>query len=314
MKYTENTKATQSGMTLIELSVVLLVMVGLAGVAAPYVAGMADKAHDSTTAASLNALNQAFGSYKTNHNALPDKLELLTTTDGSGAVIDYLIHQDNYSTSPIFSTTDTNSNATLENIKLSLVRAGIKTVFPMNGNNAITNNIYGKVNHTFDAANTSPAAAVDLTDPVSDPKFAYVAGSGAGFWGGALSVPVDAMAYALGGSADQFDTVCHSYIAMGIGDKSTIVGKDLQSAPVLFASNGDFNPQKKYARFIGIFQVHSATPTPLEAPIKDSVTGEACADQVQPAKFLGAVADMDFGAMVGSAASQQWSTSSSRRD
>jgi hypothetical protein len=110
------------------------------------------------------------------------------------------------------------------------------------------------------------------------------------------------LAYALGGNSASYDTTCYNYIGMGIGDGNEMVGTAMQSAPVLFVPNGDFNPEKAYARYIAIFKIQ-----------KSVATASGCPDQVQPATFLGAVADMDFGALVGSAASQQWATSSKRQ-
>jgi hypothetical protein len=120
-------------------------------------------------------------------------------------------------------------------------------------------------------------------------------------WGGMGGYVSAHLAYALGGNSASYDTTCYNYIGMGIGDGNEMVGTAMQSAPVLFVPNGDFNPEKAYARYIAIFK------------IQKSVTASGCPDQVQPATFLGAVADMDFGALVGSAASQQWATSSKRQ-
>ncbi len=42
----------EAGMTLIELTVVLLVLIGLAGLALPYISGFVGKTHNATSAAS----------------------------------------------------------------------------------------------------------------------------------------------------------------------------------------------------------------------------------------------------------------------
>ena len=123
-------------------------------------------------------------------------------------------------------------------------------------------------------------------------------------WGGATVA--QQLSYAFGGTPESYQVYdgtdgCYSYIGMGIGDDSELIGKGLQSAPVLFVPNGDFNPEKAYSRFIAIFKVQAS-----ENAEKD------CSDQAQPASFVGAVANMDFGRLIGSAASQQWSSSSAR--
>jgi hypothetical protein len=238
-------------------------------------------------------LNQAIAKFKSDHNAMPERLE--TLTDASG-VISYLINRVNYS-DDLFKTTDTNTDGTAANVALSFQRAGMSTVFTNKADADVSNG-----NHTFGAPNASQA----LT---SNTSFAYVQGAGNSFWGGALSAVKDHLAYALGGNKTDYDESCYSYVAMGVGDNSELIGKGLQSAPVLFVPNGDLGPEKKYGRFIAIFKAQSNNS--WGAMMEDNVT--PCPDQIQPAEFLGVVADMDFGALVGAKASQQWSTSSARQ-
>ncbi|MFM8340774.1 MAG: type II secretion system protein [Methylomonas sp.] len=286
MKYSENTKATQSGMTLIELSVVLLVMVGLAGVAVPYVAGMADKAHDSTTGSTISQLNQTIASFRSNHNALPDRLE--TLVDASG-LYSKLISEENYQGQTFSAPIDLGTNGLL-----SLKKAGMTNVLENLTTPLMGNATYGSTNHI--------AAALESTTQVA--PVAPLA------WGD--TTVAAHLAYALGGNASNYPNAvdsavgtagaCYTYIGMGIGDDNEMVGTSMQSAPILFMPNGDMNPEKKYARYIAIFKVHTRTSY-----------DQTCPDSVQPASFVGTVASMDFGALVGSSASQQWSTSSARQ-
>jgi hypothetical protein len=122
------------------------------------------------------------------------------------------------------------------------------------------------------------------------------------------------LAYALGGNKDQYsdndvDTThatgkaaCYKYIGLGIGDNNEMIGSSMQSAPILFMPNGDMNPEKQYARFIAILKVHT-----------NAAMNSGCPDTEQPASFVGTVAAMDFKALIGSASSQQWATSSARQ-
>ena len=282
MKYTENSKATQSGMTLIELSVVLLVMVGLAGVAVPYVAGMADKAHDSTTGSTIAQLNQTIASFRSNHNALPDRLE--TLVDASG-LYSKLISQENYPGNTFGEPIELGENGLL-----SLKKAGMTQVLENLASPDQGNATYGSTNH-----NAVDLEATTLVAPVAPLA-----------WGN--TTVAGQLAYALGGNASNYPNVvdtagaCYKYIGMGIGDDNEMVGTSMQSAPILFMPNGDMNPEKKYARYIAIFKVHTRT-----------AFDQTCPDTVQPASFVGTVASMDFGALVGSAANQQFVTSTARQ-
>ena len=293
MKYTENTKATQSGMTLIELSVVLLVMVGLAGVAVPYVAGMADKAHDSTTGSTISQLNQSIASFRGNHNALPDRLE--TLVDASGALYSKLMSQENYAGATF------GNPVALGSVGLvSLKKAGLTSVLNNLSTPAQGNATFGSTDGTV----------VDVDTTVSVAPVAPLAWSQTP----ATTGVAEHLAYALGGNKDQYsdneiDTThavgkpgCYTYIGLGIGDNNEMIGSSMQSAPILFMPNGDMNPEKKYARFIAIMKVHT----------KLAYDG-TCPDTEQPASFVGTVAAMDFKALIGSASSQQWATSSARQ-
>ena len=288
MKYTENSKATQSGMTLIELSVVLLVMVGLAGVAVPYVAGMADKAHDSTTGSTISQLNQSIASFRGNHNALPDRLE--TLVDGSGALYGKLMSEVNYS-----DTTFGTPVALNDTEVVSLKKAGLTTVLNNNANS--TNATFGSTDGTVVNVEATTVKVV----PVAPLTWSQTK---------AVSGVAEHLAYALGGNVDQYldndvdtgATGCYKYIGLGIGDNNEMIGSSMQSAPILFMANGDMNPEKKYARFIAIMKVHT-----------DASWGSGCPDTEQPASFVGVVAAMDFKALIGSASSQQWATSTARQ-
>lgn len=295
MKYTENSKATQSGMTLIELSVVLLVMVGLAGVAVPYVAGMADKAHDSTTGSTISQLNQSIASFRGNHNALPDRLE--TLVDDAGDLYGKLMSEENYS-GKTFGEPAALSDAAV----VSLKKAGLTTVLNNNANS--TNATFGSTDGTV--VNVATTVKVAPVAPLT--------------WSQAKPVKgvAEHLAYALGGNVNQYldndvdtgATGCYKYIGLGIGDNNEMIGSSMQSAPILFMSNGDMNPEKKYARFIAIMKVHTNLKIFGAGGV---ITNPSCPDTEQPASFVGVVAAMDFKALIGSASSQQWATSTARQ-
>jgi len=83
VKYYTN-KARQAGMTLIELTVVLLVLIGLAGLLIPYVSGFVGKTHDSTGASNIQALNNAMARFAVeNYDDYPDKMDSLIQTDNA---------------------------------------------------------------------------------------------------------------------------------------------------------------------------------------------------------------------------------------
>ncbi|MEI6069258.1 MAG: hypothetical protein WCP96_18135 [Methylococcaceae bacterium] len=78
------TAVRQAGMTLIELSVVLLILIALASLMIPYVGGFLEKAATSTGAASTAEVYNSLAMYQTQFNAYPDNLDLLA--DAAGAI------------------------------------------------------------------------------------------------------------------------------------------------------------------------------------------------------------------------------------
>lgn len=78
----------QAGMTLIELTVVLLILIGLAGLLIPYVGSFVQKTHDSTNSSNLANLNNAFIRFVASENRLPHHVDSLTNNaavTGTGA-------------------------------------------------------------------------------------------------------------------------------------------------------------------------------------------------------------------------------------
>ena len=82
--YKVKSYARQAGMTLIELSVVLLILVGLAGLLIPYVGSFTQTTHDSTNSNNVTQLNNAFLRYTSEKNRLPPHVDLLTNGVAAG--------------------------------------------------------------------------------------------------------------------------------------------------------------------------------------------------------------------------------------
>jgi type II secretory pathway pseudopilin PulG len=268
MKY-YNVKARQAGMTLIELTVVLLVLIGLAGLMIPYVSGFLSKTHDSTGTNNLARLNGNFARFQNEYMRYPDNLESLVDTSGSD-IYSKLMNPGLLGTVAV----NNDSSVAMSDARrirvMSLNRAGIQTVLD---NDASTDNA------TFNSVSPTP---VDLTTTTSDKNLAQVCGldnnpmMGTTCDGGTDPADIaNHLAKAFGGQASDYDTTCFDYIAFGVGDGTEMIGRTMNSAPVHFASNGDMGPANKYNRFIAVFKVD-----------KDNTTA-GCSTNTEPAKFIG---------------------------
>jgi len=221
VKYYTN-KARQAGMTLIELTVVLLVLIGLAGLMIPYVSGFVEKTHDSTGASNIQSLNNAMIRYSVeNYDSYPNKMDSLIQTDG--IVYSKMMNPD-----------ETGMMSYLENFTLtadeakSLTNVGITTIMQMD--EALDNATFGNT-----AAEIPVAAGA---------KVAILRGA-------VLTSLSDIMGKATDSSGNY-------YVVLGVGDDSTITGKTVADVPVHFAGRGDMSAALKYNHFVSVFEVPKA--------------------------------------------------------
>jgi len=241
-----NKIARQAGMTLIELTVVLLVLIGLAGLMIPYVSGFVGKTHDATGSSNIQQLGNAIVRYESQFGSYPDNMDSLISgvaDTAAGAVIDYTMADvmggtntalANYGLAPLDITVAMGAVSTVDadgEVCGSLAKAGINTVIDMD----VT--ATAGFNATF--ANSVDSVGAALTNTMMTTCTGLVA-----------EMPATFVADALG-----IDTTNKRYVAFGIGQNSKLVGKTLQEAPVHFAKNADMNASQAYNRFVAIFEV-----------------------------------------------------------
>jgi type II secretory pathway pseudopilin PulG len=280
----------QVGMTLIELAVVLLILIGLAGLMLPYVSGFVEKTHNSTTVDTIAELNKAVQLYKTTKWAAPNNLETLVDVGGTSL---YSKLQD----SSMLSLTASGGGASPVNAaNTALAKAGIKSVYA--NNNATTD-------ATFQSTSGSAATVTAFATSVA---LAFLNGTTAAdtFFGQLASPTADKvknqLIYAFGGSDATWDTVCTNYVVMGIGSANSMVGSTMQAVPVHFAGTGDQQPTLQYNRYVAVFAVHNGASTGT-----NTVTGKACpAEAGNAATFVGSAMIMPFPAIVGLQGAQQY--------
>jgi type II secretory pathway pseudopilin PulG len=272
--YKLNNIKRQAGMTLIELTVVLLILIGLAGLLIPYVGSFVQKTHDSTNSSNLSSLNGAVLQYLNQTNKLPNNLETLTnaTTTGTGVCPTTVTAGDVYcamlDTAMFTATTFTGTSPQLN----SFIKAGLTAVH--DDNPAATNK-------TFQAGVDPVTANADnfynavLANAIPFVKVAPVSSATATANGIATTVAAH-LALALGGHETDYDTTCNDYVAMGIGDHTKMIGTSITAAPVHFPEDATKGPTDYYNHYLAIIQVQKSIAAP-------------CSSNVQAAKFVGVV-------------------------
>jgi len=228
--------ARQAGMTLIELTVVLLVLIGLAGLLMPYVGGFVTKTHDSTGASNLSAVNRAIMQYEASYQQFPDRLDSLTNaTDG---VYTKLM-----------------GPKCLAPVQLSVAQAG---AFGMAGLDSIMQMDSATTDATFAATNGTELPVSMMTAAADQPFVAtltHLMGCNAAA-GPSMAISNTNLKGVITRKpdVDMFD-----YVVFGVGSDSSLVGKTIATAPVHFAQQGAMGPKSKYNRFGVVFEVPNAT-------------------------------------------------------
>jgi type II secretory pathway pseudopilin PulG len=262
----------QAGMTLIELTVVMLILVGLAGLLLPYVSGYLNKTHTSTGASSMAELNAAIMRYENDHMSDPNKLESLinqaaATAAASGVCTTatantiYCGIQDRNILAVTALTT-----TTLE----SLNKAGITQVLDNNADTA---------NKTF--ASTQDTATYQQTLATSTPLATVGTCQYASACGGGTAVDYH-MQTAFGGATTDYNTTCYDYFVFGVGNDSDLTGTTIASPPVHFSEDGSANAIEKYNRFLAVYQV-------------DKSNSGTCTSWTESAKFMGVAMNGSYG-------------------
>lgn len=226
------------GLTLLELVVVMVILVALAGILVPLMPGMLSRARtaeQSTNAAELVKAWQIFQTTDKNHY-FPDRLDSLA--DQSGAVYTKLPGVDvtglftvrtfTELATAVSTATDTVAAATLVDRVRSI---GIQNVYVMDSTTT---------NATFEPYGTGvtlpTAVSVDATT-----KLVQLSSTVAEV---KLNAPSDGV-----------------YVIFGIGQRSTIVGYGgIASAPIHMSDEANTNPLDRYARYGVIFNLKPSTP------------------------------------------------------
>jgi len=229
--------ARQAGMTLIELTVVLLILIGLAGLMVPYVGGFLDKTHDSTGVASMKEIDKQLLSYAAMYGGHPDGMDSLVEGSGEttpGKLVSYLMN------TMLFSAVTMDSGHVSQ-----LDSMGIQTVMDMLEAPGAGNYTFASSEAERTLVENDKLAAINammLTKSnATCPDVGGVALTGYSCLDSVLDTT---------GTADTND-----YVVFGIGNSSTMIGRTMNEAPVHFAKEGGQNAGNKYNRMLAVYEV-----------------------------------------------------------
>ena len=264
-------------MTLIELTVVLLVLVGLAGLTLPYVGSFVSKTHNSTSADSGSALYSGLSTYQVQFQGLPNGLNSLL--EGTGAFpasyLDNTFVTGATSAAPIYPATPSLTDTTNFRIYTPVTPATATA-----GNELASLNAAG-----ITKLASLPTGTVTLnTDGTYTPSGA-IAGTGATFTAEIAPATLTAASlFVSDANAAQGTDIAtalnytvpanHALIVLGVGASNAAIGKTLATVPVHFGDKGTLQPQLTYSRFLAAVDVDKsvgsgtvANPSPKAAKI-----------------------------------------------
>ncbi|WP_254510181.1 type II secretion system protein [Anatilimnocola floriformis] len=216
---------TRRGLTLIELVVVLLVLAALAGMLVPVVQNMVQKSHGSAGATNIGEIAKAIGLFESQTGRHPDNFDALY--DGTNLVI----------TAGSGLTAAAIDDDDLE----SLNTIGIKAYMVHD-----------------------PATTNKTFEPYALTAVPTVLASGS-----QVAILSAANVQALGLQPTVLRTATTEpasspvkYIAFGVGQRTTTIGKTMLDAPVHFPEAGE-NPLTTYSRFLAIYAIPRVGPARL---------------------------------------------------
>ncbi|WP_442497253.1 type II secretion system protein [Methylobacter sp. sgz302048] len=266
-----NNMTRQAGMTLIELTVVLLILIGLAGLLVPYVGSFTQTTHDSTNSNNLTQLNNAMGRYITDKNHLPQHMDTLINSAAATAAA-----------------TGSCTGAALNAVYCGLANPALFTAVPYAAatdlipvESIVKSGISMAVQNNPDVANKTFGTSTGMIGLEGSGMMAF---TGTQYFAAVAAVGTgtieEHLAKALGRDPMVYNSTCYDYIAMGLGDNNELVQSTAASSPVFFPQDATMGPTERYAHFIAILQVD-----------KDNSTA-GCSGTTEKAKFLGVVANV----------------------
>ncbi|HWA98388.1 MAG TPA: hypothetical protein VG713_07845 [Pirellulales bacterium] len=248
----------KTGLTLIELVVVLVVLIALAGLVLPRVGNMFSQANSATDASIIADMNKAISTFETRYGQAPNGWDgILTGPNGSF----YPNLHPNLQTSqgtataggPILTTT-----ALTDTQLASLNKAGITFLHYNND----SNNATGRPSDsgTAWAMLASGTSVASLFVPTTSTSPAWTA-HGSTFPDRAFNInPFNA------GATDTF-------VVFGVGQPCSLRGASIQDSPIVQGAT----PTKYYARMLAVYHIPGPTAS-MSDPFAAQFVGTFCPD------------------------------------
>jgi type II secretory pathway pseudopilin PulG len=237
MKREIHNSVGRTGLTLVELIVVLTILIALGAILVPLLPNMVSRSHDASSATNIGEISKQVQTYNQLYFSYPNNLDnLVDAAAGSSTLLPTLAGGGNLNGMVVAQTLTAAQATALNNI-------GITSFAKLTGTAA-----NGTANWSptfFPYTTTAPnlPANVTLISPANLPSVAVLTGTtavgGTPAVGTGLSIGVAKLGLSPSGT----------YVVLGFGSANSAVGKVVQECPVHFPDQQTINPATTYQRY-----------------------------------------------------------------
>ncbi len=228
------------GLTLIELVVVLLVLIALAGILIPQLSGFVNRSHTAAASTNLGEIQKAFTLYEAKFlNGYPSGYDLPLLRTGS--IPPYLQGDALTAITP----------GDLTGVQSASLRdGGIKVANYMRPESDFTTS---GLSRTFDVTDQTIASA---GDPLAVPPVPPTLAGAVLYDGTASSKTIAVLDPAIARRELGLADAGEIYVAFGIGRNCTAIGKVMADAPVHF---DQVDPKEVYSRYFAVYAIPTSS-------------------------------------------------------
>lgn len=233
----------RGGLTLMELIVVMMILVALAGIIIPMLPSMLTRAHVATHTTNVTEAAKLILTYQATHPGFPDQWDSMT--DGTTLI--------NYMAGGVLLPGGAGSAATQAGGVFAAQAPSAGELTALGG--------AGIFSVHYQVPDGTPGKAPAGFDPTFNNYLSPLTFNANGQPQGTPITAATKLAYLAGGNWPAFQQQNYpswsptaNYVALGIGSRCTLMTTALQ-APVHFSDTPDASPEFSYGRFIAIFKV-----------------------------------------------------------
>jgi len=240
-------RARQAGLTLIELLIVLLILVAVAGIVVPLFPNMQKRAHASTNAANITETHKAIQLYAATSLSQPNDWDSLISPSGE------TFRDDRFTVIP-----DLSVAGLPQRIRAALSQAGIRTSWQMI--EGIQGN--GRPDGHTNRQSAGPGDRINtFGNYYSGTDYNLTTNGSVVVLGGTANNEITRLRLPLPLNVDPLsDSGIEAYVVFGIGNRITALDSTMLEPPVHFPDEGDLDPSQAYGRMVAVYAIPTSGP------------------------------------------------------